>query len=665
MNIDQYLQENEQRRRIYTTPYDPITGEGSTTIPRTEVHLPHIGRLFLPTPMLDDHPWIARLAAHPTIKDYVTGELHLPYTTDTTTQIEEELIRVRVRYDFEFWAAAFVHITDKLTARTINFVLNYPQRILLHTYESQRLAGRPIRVILVKARQWGGSTLTQIYMAWIQLVHKTSWNSVICAHVKDGSSTIKGMYTKLLQDYPPDLLPGGEAPRFQPFEHRQNISIIRATDCKVTIGSAESPESVRSQNIYMVHFSEVAMFPDTPQKRTADLISSIVSSIPLSPYTMVVMESTAKGEGDYFYNEYQAAKQGRSDKEPLFIPWYHIPIYTLPVDDYPALINTLTPYEHFLWEKGATLEAIAWYREKRRSYQSHQQMMSEFPSDDVEAFATTGEGVFDKYLVERLKKNCTPPRAIGEIASKTRHTKGAPSLTDLHFHDDPTGHLSIWQYPEELPVTGRYITVVDVGGRSSQADYSVILVLDRYWQIYGGVPEVVAQWYGHIDHDLLVWKAAQIATYYQRALLVIESNTLETENTDGDHTEYILDTLAGTYTNLYARTDPVKIREGAPVNYGFHTNRSTKTMIIDNMIALLRDEPYIERDETACFEYNIFERKPNGSFGAKEGQGNHDDKVMARMIGLYICYELPLPREIPAAGKKKKTTPPTSEAYMP
>lgn len=665
MTTSDYIKENDIRLSKFKEPYDPFTGEGSTAVPREKVYIQELGNLFLPTAMIQETEWVFDLIECRSIQNFLHRHLCLEHSEETENTVIEELIKIRIRYDFEFWAATFVHITDKLSAKSVNFILNYPQRILLGKYEKQRSEGKPIRLILVKARQWGGSTLTQIYMAWIQLVHKTSWNSVICAHVKDGSSTIKGMYTKLLQDYPAALLPGGETPRFQPFEHRQNISVIKATDCKVTIGSAESPESVRSQNIYMVHFSEVAMFPDTPQKRTADLISSIVSSIPLSPYTMVVMESTAKGEGDYFYNEYQAAKQGKSDKEPLFIPWFFIPMYSLPVTDYKKLIETLSDYEKFLWEKGATLESIAWYREKMRSYQTHQQMMSEFPSDDIEAFATTGEGVFDKYLVERLKKNCRPPRHIGEIISKTHLTKGKKSLSDLQFKEDITGKLSIWEYPEERAISGRYITVVDVGGRGEKADYSVILVIDRYWQMYGGVPEVVAQWYGHIDHDLLVWKAAQIAAFYNKALLVIESNTLETENTDGEHTEFILDTLAGTYTNLYSRTDPIKIREGAPVNYGFHTNRSTKTMIIDNMVAILRDEPYIERDESACFEFNIFEKKPNGTFGAKDGQGNHDDKVMARMIGLYICYQLPLPHEINNESRKKKKITLPSEAYMP
>ena len=69
------------------------------------------------------------------------------------------------------------------------------------------------------------------------------------------------------------------------------------------------------------------------------------------------------------------------------------------------------------------------------------------------------------------------------------------------------------------------------------------------------------------------------------------------------------------------------------------------------MVSILRDDPYIERDEGTCFEYNVFEKKQNGSFGAKEGK--HDDRVMTRLIGIYVCYNIPLPKEIVNSPKIK------------
>jgi hypothetical protein len=201
----------------------------------------------------------------------------------------------------------------------------------------------------------------------------------------------------------------------------------------------------------------------------------------------------------------------------------------------------------------------------------------------------------------------------------------------------------MWADVDPQDIANRYIVVVDVGGRSNKADFSVICVIDRYWLMYGGSPEVVAQWRGHIDHDLLVWKAVHIAKYYNNALLVIESNTLETD-TDGDHTEYILDQISDIYSNLYARTPADKIREGAPVRWGFHTNRATKTMIIDNMVAILREEQYIERDQEACNEFDLYEKKDNGSYGAIDG--HHDDILMTRLIGMYVAYTEDLPKEV-------------------
>src|SRR5690606_34726975 len=85
---------------------------------------------------------------------------------------------LRLTHDFEFWASTTVRIKPKEGGDFIPFILNKPQRKLLAKLESQRLADKPIRQIILKARQWGGSTLVQIYMAWIQLRHKTNWNSL-------------------------------------------------------------------------------------------------------------------------------------------------------------------------------------------------------------------------------------------------------------------------------------------------------------------------------------------------------------------------------------------------------------------------------------------------------------------------------------------------------
>lgn len=175
----------------------------------------------------------------------------------------------------------------------------------------------------------------------------------------------------------------------------------------------------------------------------------------------------------------------------------------------------------------------------------------------------------------------------------------------------------------------------------------MITVFDRFDMMYGGNPSVVAQWRGHIDHDLLAWKSAQIAKWYDNALLVIESNTLETKDkdrqVDGDQSGFILNKIKNIYDNLYSRqsTNEDAVVEGAENKYGFHTNINTKPKIISLLIEIIRDHLYIERDSRCLDEYLTYELK-EGVYAAISGC--HDDMLMTRAIGLWICYrEMPLP----------------------
>ena len=164
----------------------------------------------------------------------------------------------------------------------------------------------------------------------------------------------------------------------------------------------------------------------------------------------------------------------------------------------------------------------------------------------------------------------------------------------------------------------------------------------------GDKPCVVAQWYGHIDIDLLAWKAAQVAAFYNDSLLVIESNTLETKDrdrqVDGDQSQFILNQIKNIYPNLYARKQSEEdIKEGKPRKYGFHTNVSTKPMIISTLVKVIRDGLYVERDVRCLEEYITYEKKRNGAYGAILGK--HDDLLMTRAIGLHVCFfEMDIPK---------------------
>lgn len=156
---------------------------------------------------------------------------------------------------------------------------------------------------------------------------------------------------------------------------------------------------------------------------------------------------------------------------------------------------------------------------------------------------------------------------------------------------------------------------------------------------------MVAEWHGHIDHDKGAWKAVQMATFYadeEDAMVVIESNTLETEGTEGNNFEYILDEIAGHYSNLYCRTSrPNQTR--CPSKMGIsHQHINQAYGYISHQAKAIRDSLYIERCEEAVDEHDTFEIKEDGkTMGAVEGM--HDDRLMTRAIGVWICYRIDLP----------------------
>ena len=682
------LKENDKRNADVYQKFDPISGIGSIG-ERVEVRIDGfpLETQYIPVEMLSI-PLVKLLIKCGSIIKFLTEELEVEYSEEDRLKVIEQFVRIRCRYDFAFWAALYVYIKNKGGGDDVLFRLTRPQRKFVERLEKLRKANKPIRIVLLKARQWGGSTTSQLYMAWLQLIHKVGLNSLIIAHQGAGSDEIKDMFDRMIKAYPITMLYKlGETyneneSKLVGVGHSGSIHRVPQRNCKIKIGTAERPDSCRGGDYNLVHLSEVGLWKTTDGKKPEDIVRSACSGILLKPYTMIVYESTANGTGNFFQREYDAAKRGTSQFEAMFVSWFDIEQYSLTFENNDAKADFAIwlwknrnnssassaraesgKYLWWLWEQGATLEAINWYVQERAKYNEHAPMASEYPSDDVEAFVHSGERVFDKYKVDEFRASCKPPKYIGDVYADG--DSGKDALKNLRFAEDTQGLLWIWDLPEiddKEIVTNRYLTIVDIGGRSKKADWSVILVIDRLFMLDGGRPEVVAQWYGHIDMDILAWKAAQIAAFYDNSLLVIESNTLETHDkerqVDGDLSHFILNQIKDVYPNLYARKQTEdEIREGLPRKYGFHTNVATKPMIISTLIKVVREHLYTERDERCLDEYVVYEKKQNGAFGAIIGK--HDDLLMTRAIGLHICFfEMPIPTIVMRVNmrvpKKKK-----------
>ncbi|MDY6302441.1 MAG: terminase [Bacteroidales bacterium] len=687
------LAENTRRNAEINAKFNPVTGEGSIG-ERTLVEISDFpfSRQWLPVQMMNI-PLVKQLVRCGSVAKFLEQEMDCDNTDEAFEAVVMQFVRMRCRYDFPFWAAVYVFIKPKGGGEDVHFKLNRPQRKLIKRLEAMRLAGKPIRLVLLKARQWGGSTATQLYMAWLQLVHKHGLNSLIVGHVKDSSTEVKDMFDRMIEHYPVGMMYRmGEQyderePKLVGVGKTGNIQRIPQRNCKIKIGTAEKPNSARGGDYNLVHLTEVGLWKATEGKTPEEIVRSATSGMLYKPYTMVVYESTANGTGNFFHKEYLAAKNGRSQYEALFISWYEIEQNATPFESEKQLAEFAKwlfdnrenesvgsdreepgTYLWRLWTCGATLEAINWYILERSKYSDHGDMASECPSNDIEAFTFSGRKVFADEDIEKLRPSCRPPRYVGEIYGKW--DSGAGALENLQFRKEKNGRLCIWSDVEhdepDEKVLNRYLVVVDVcKGMSAKADFAVITVFDRIWMIDGDPPSVVAQWRGHIEMDRLAWKAAQVAEYYNHALLVIESNTLETNNTRSE-AEYILNLVSDVYDNLYARKSDntnTDVREKPPVKYGWHTNKLTKGTIIHNLKAVVREQLYTESDEMCLDEYAVYVETENGGFEAPDGY--HDDILMTRAIGMWICYhEMDWPRIVNYSSVQQTYHKPINEASI-
>lgn len=661
--------------------FDPMTGEGAPVARfRLDLQAPlpehFYASQWLPYTMSDD-PMVEALRRTGSVTEAARS------CNMAAGVFAERYYRLRLLHDFPFWAANLVRIKRKGGGEDIPFVLNYGQRKLVSLLEEMRLAGKPIRVVLLKARQWGGSTCTQMYIAWLQLMHRKGLNSLILAHQNLAGDEIKDMYDRMLDHYPkPLLFDEEEKPTEKIVESvgRSGIKRVIPRNCKIKISSAERPDACRGGDYNLVHLSEVGIWRTTQGKNPDDIVRSACSGVLLEPLTMIVMESTANGTGTFFHREYMAAKQGESQFRSCFVAWHEIEIYRLKLSEAEReeLLARLQADKEsdadtsrrasgrYLWRlysRGVSLEALAWYIAERAKYSDQAQMAAEYPSDDIEAFAHSGTRVFDRDAVERLRENCREPLRQGEVVSYLPDgVEGC--LSDLHFAEDAQGGLKIWEEPDGFGAyTDRYIAVVDIGGRSLKSDWSVITVFDRLPMLGsdGGMPpsgeKVVAQWRGHCDIDLLAWRAARIARWYADALLVIESNTIETREParvcEGEQSPFILMQIKDMYENLYERGgvgDEIGVPR--PTRLGFHTNTSTKPAIISNLVKIVREGLYTERDNDTLEEMLRYERKENGSYGAIPGA--HDDLLMTRAIALYVSrFEMEMPQKLSDITRKR------------
>lgn len=544
----------------------------------------------------------------------------------TPNQIKHMALTKKMKEDTAWYMENFLKIRNK-QAKLVPFKLNEAQTIFNGIIEEQERLGKPHRYIILKARQMGLSTYTEglIYKRTSQDMFI---NSMIIAHEDKATQNLFNMSKLYYEESPEAFRPMKkysnekalvfENPTNKDEEKRANPGLRS----RITVSTAGTAEAGRSATIHNLHVSELAFFPNPETTMTA-----LLQSVPDTNSSLVIIESTANGVGDYFHRMWLKAVRGESDFVPVFLPWFTDSTYKsgftteaernqfiaevkqtfvdnsgneVHTDEYELMVKFNLTYEQLKWRR----ETIA-----NKCNGELDIFKQEYPSTAEEAFISSG----------RPKFNTTAVQKYGTMVRKGDRGYLERVGEHVRFVKDPKGYVEVWEEPQPGK---EYCIGADVAEGLITGDYSTAFV--------GGYDfDVKAMWRGHIDPDLYGEELDKLARWYNGAYLGVENNN------HGLTTLKELQRLE--YWNIYYQKVYDRLSDELTVKMGWNTNRKTKPLMIDKMAEYIREMYLTAYSDVLVNEMATYVINDNGSTSAQ--QGCYDDSVMAMAILIQLILE--------------------------
>jgi hypothetical protein len=437
------------------------------------------------------------------------------------------------------------------------FIWNEPQWVVWMWMCRQMELGLPIRLIILKARQFGISTFFCAWIFW-WCWRKSNLRCIIAAQSKNTtlaamSETMNRFYTSLPDGFrPPPRQKGAErlSKDEMYFADRMSGSLYLAAD---------KPDSARGDAVDHALCTEVAMYAQYDE-----FFGAFQPAMGRRRDTTLVKESSAKP--GRFWDAYRA---GKKHDQSLFLPWsvyrslYHSKLIrdkhgrktvwrcakSEDIVHFSALdrkemeylsrqnrlinevigIDYLKPCdEEQMWWRQQVIDTeyngdVEWFNQ-------------EYPRDDISAFEKSVRGVFKSILPivraqveETLEDPAFDDALVGAVlecetltdTDRDSHTIKVLEDDSVDFEGSPGAIIYKW------PIAGYHYTigcdVADEMGTAADEDdaaFSAICVFCCETR------EQVAEWHGSIDPHDLGDEVAKLGYLYNTALINVEYNNM-------------------------------------------------------------------------------------------------------------------------------------------
>lgn len=368
--------------------------------------------------------------------------------------------------------------------------------------------------------------------------------------------------------------------------------------------------SGRSGTYNRVHISEFAKLCKKFPQTAVEVITGTIPAVP--PDGRVDIESTAEGEEGQFYEMFMEAWE---KGEPNFPTEYKAHFYNWTWDDeemdlitdeqvsqfilssdyvqyFPDLHGSFKEYQekNALTNKQVTYYYTKWLSLNRKFYR----LFQEYPLTVEEAFATSGNKLFDRNAINRQKEFEVEGEKVGN-----------------------------WTYYENYKPGHTYALGADVGHGVGR-DSSTIVIMD----FTPLKPKVVADYSSNeIDAAVFAHEVLAGGTRYGNCLAGVENN-------DRGYATNV--ELSKIYSNIYQQKVEGKFEEMVRKEYGWRTTGATKPKMMLELKTAYNDDLMVVPSKRINREAKSYDEDDLNQIRFDEEQTKHWDLLIA----LAICWQM-------------------------
>lgn len=484
------------------------------------------------------------------------------------------------------------------------FVLNTAQRKLAREIFEAISKGKAVRIIILKARQLGFSTLAEAIVYYLTSLQEAK-NSYIVAHEDEAVNNLFDMFKLYYEKVPTVYKPMKKHDNSKKltFENPTSFESDKKRNpglkSKITVASAEKKSLGRSGTIHYLHISELAFWPENRQSKH---MLSLLQALSDAPGTLCIVESTANGIGEYFQQMWEKAVKGENDYTPIFVGWHENSDYSesfSSTEEEQIFEESLTKEERDMQQRfNLSLEQLKWRRStiKNKCGGDPKAFQQEYPAYPEEAFLVSGRSSFDQ---EQIKKDMFD------------------AVTPIRIENE--GDILVWEDPLEGELYDMGADVAE-GLDDDDHDSSTFSIRKR------STGEKVAECQCKEEPFQFANILDEWGHKYNNALLGVERN---------NHGHAVLAVLIHNhdYPNLYYHADYDSKTKEMQKRPGWPTTPKTRPILVENYRQDYKEGEIDVPSKRQLSEMRTFIKK-NGKH--QHQVGCHDDILIADMI----CWEM-------------------------